>query len=64
MTTDHPNPDTLEQFILGQLSTTEMREIAFHLLNGCSHCQQATSTLWEPADSFEDPAIFEIAGEE
>jgi tetratricopeptide (TPR) repeat protein len=62
--TDHPNPDTLEQFILGQLSTTEMREIAFHLLNGCPHCQQATSTLWEPADSFEDPAIFEIAGEE
>jgi tetratricopeptide (TPR) repeat protein len=60
--TDHPTPDALEQFILGQLSTTETREIAFHLLNGCAHCQQATSTLWEPADSFEDPAIFEFAG--
>jgi tetratricopeptide (TPR) repeat protein len=62
--TDHPTPEALEQFILGQLSTAEMREIAWHLLNGCSHCQQATSTLWEPADSFEDPAIFEVAGEE
>jgi len=62
--TDHPTPGALEQFILGQLSTTETREIAFHLLNGCSHCQQATSTLWEPADSFEDPAIFEVAGED
>jgi tetratricopeptide (TPR) repeat protein len=61
--TDHPTPEALEQFILGQLSTAEMREIAWHLLNGCSHCQQATSTLWEPADSFEDPAIFEMAGE-
>jgi tetratricopeptide (TPR) repeat protein len=61
--TDHPTPDALEQFILGQLSTAEMREIAWHLLNGCSHCQQATSTLWEPADSFADPAIFEVAGE-
>src|SRR6266849_11071313 len=61
---DHPTPDALEQFILGQLSTAEMREIAWHLLNGCSHCQQATSTLWEPADSFADPAIFEVAGEE
>jgi tetratricopeptide (TPR) repeat protein len=62
--TDHPTPEALEQFILGRLSTAEMREIAWHLLNGCSHCQQATSTLWEPADSFEDPAIFEVAGEE
>lgn len=56
---DHPTPDALEQFILGQLSTTETREIAFHLLNGCSHCQQATSTLWEPTDLFEDTAVFE-----
>lgn len=62
--TTHPTPDALEQFILGQLSTAEMREIAWHLLNGCSHCQQATTTLWEPADSFEDPAIFDVAGGE
>src|SRR5437763_9039109 len=62
--TDHPTPDALELFILGQLSTTETREIAFHLLNGCSHCQQATSTLWEPADSFEDPTILDVVCEE
>ena len=64
MTDHHPTREALEQFILGQLSTAEMREIAWHLLNGCCHCQQATSTLWEPADSFEDPAIFEVGGEE
>jgi tetratricopeptide (TPR) repeat protein len=61
---DHPTPDALEQFILGQLSTAETREIAFHLLNGCSHCQQATSTLWEPADSFEDPTILDVTCDE
>jgi tetratricopeptide (TPR) repeat protein len=64
MTAPHPTREALEQFILGQLSTAEMREIAWHLLNGCSHCQAATSTLWEPADSFEDPAIFEVGGGE
>lgn len=62
--TDHPTPDALEQFILGQLSTAETREIAFHLLNGCPHCQQATSTLWEPADSFEDPTILDVICQE
>src|SRR3954462_525896 len=62
--TDHPTPDALEQFILGQLSTVETREIAFHLLNGCSHCQQATSPLSEPADSFEDPTILDVTCEE
>ncbi len=63
--TDHPTPDALGQFILGQLAATEMREIAWHLLNGCAHCQQTTSTLWEPADSFEDPEILAVSpGEE
>ena len=61
MTDHHPTPDALGQFILGQLSAAEMREIAWHLLNGCPHCQQTTSTLWEPADSFEDPEIFAVA---
>ncbi|HYX23743.1 MAG TPA: hypothetical protein VFC23_06285, partial [Thermoanaerobaculia bacterium] len=59
--TDHPTPDALGQFILGQLAASEMREIACHLLNGCAHCQQTTSTLWEPADSFEDPDVFAVA---
>ncbi|HEX4962462.1 MAG TPA: tetratricopeptide repeat protein [Thermoanaerobaculia bacterium] len=62
--TDHPTPDALELFILGQLSAAEMREIAWHLLNGCPHCQQTTATLWEPGDSFEDPEIFAVAEEE
>ncbi|HEX3554247.1 MAG TPA: tetratricopeptide repeat protein [Thermoanaerobaculia bacterium] len=59
--TDHPTPEALGQFILGQLAATEMREIAWHLLNGCAHCHQTTSTLWEPADSFADPEILAVA---
>src|SRR5260221_13301054 len=62
--TPHPTPGAIEQFILGQLSTAEMREFAWHLLNGCSHCQQVTSTLWGPAGSFEDAAVFDVAGGE
>jgi tetratricopeptide (TPR) repeat protein len=61
MADDHPTPEALEQFILGQLCTNEMRDIAWHLLNGCAECQAATSTLWEPADSFEHPDIFELS---
>jgi tetratricopeptide (TPR) repeat protein len=51
----HPEPDALEQFVLGQLSPVEMRATARHLLTGCPQCQEATARLWEPADIFEDP---------
>lgn len=54
MTETHPTPETLEQFVLGQLSTLEMREIARHLMTGCQRCQQVTASLWEPAE-LEDP---------
>ena len=57
MTESHPSPEALEQFILGHLSTLEMRDIARHLLSGCSECQQATSQLWEPEDVFEEPEM-------
>ena len=60
MIESHPSSETIELFILGHLSTAEMREIARHLLTGCPQCQQTTATLWEPADSFEDPEIFEL----
>jgi tetratricopeptide (TPR) repeat protein len=64
MAAHYPTPDVLEQFILGQLSASEMREVARHLLTGCAECQQTTATLWEPSDSFEDPHIFDLpAGE-
>jgi tetratricopeptide (TPR) repeat protein len=51
----HPEPEALEQFVLGQLSPVEMRETARHLLTGCPQCQEVTASLWEPADVFEDP---------
>ncbi|HEY9422461.1 MAG TPA: hypothetical protein VIW92_13675, partial [Thermoanaerobaculia bacterium] len=57
MTENHPSSEALEQFILGHLSTLEMRDIARHLLSGCSECQQATSQLWEPEDIFEEPEL-------
>lgn len=57
MTEDHPSPEALEQFILGQLSPVEMRDVARHLLSGCCECQQVTSTLWETEDVFDEPEL-------
>lgn len=62
MTEVHPTADALEQFLLGQLPTPEMREIARHLLTGCAPCHLAMSGLWEPVDGVEEP--FVPAGEE
>jgi tetratricopeptide (TPR) repeat protein len=59
--TDHPTSDALEQFLLGLLAPAEMREVARHLLDGCTECQDATSTLWEPGDELDDPMILAAA---
>lgn len=64
MTENHPTLEALELFILGHLSTLEMRDVARHLLSGCSECQQATSRLWEPEDIFEEPELILDASEE
>lgn len=65
MTEIHPTPEVLEEFMLGQLSTPEMREIARHLLTGCRRCQDATTSLWEPTEREEDAlALEEEAGGE
>lgn len=56
----HPTPEVLEQFVLGQLSPAEMREVARHLLAGCLPCQEVTARLWEPADMFEDPQALDL----
>jgi tetratricopeptide (TPR) repeat protein len=63
----HPEPGTLERFVLGQLSPAEMRETARHLLTGCPWCQEVTASLWEPAEVFEDPqtlAAAEVSAED
>lgn len=62
MSLRHPKPDALEQFVLGRLGSSEMREIARHLLAGCRRCQDVTETLWEPVEAFEGPQDF-AAGE-
>ncbi|MFL6193125.1 MAG: tetratricopeptide repeat protein [Thermoanaerobaculia bacterium] len=61
MTNHHPTPEALEQFLLGLLAPTEMREVARHLVDGCLECQDVTTTLWEPADVFEDPMALAAA---
>jgi tetratricopeptide (TPR) repeat protein len=50
MKTIHPDPGTLEQFVLGELPSPEMREISRHLLTGCPRCREVTASLWEPDD--------------
>ena len=57
----HPTPEALEGFVLGQLSTMEMRDVARHLLTGCPECQDATVCLWEPTDELDDPMILAAA---
>lgn len=59
MTEIHPTPEALEQFLLGQLATPEMREIARHLLTGCERCHEVTATLWEPTDREETLSLAE-----
>lgn len=51
----HPTRDALEQFVLGRLSSLEMREISRHLLTGCPQCQDAMACLWDRAVEDEDP---------
>ena len=60
----HPTPRELEGFVLGRLSPAEMREVARHLLAGCSQCQEVTAELWTPEDVFEDPQTLNLADEE
>jgi tetratricopeptide (TPR) repeat protein len=56
----HPTREALEGFVLGQLSTMEMREVARHLLTGCPECHEATSGLWEPLEEVEDPLALAV----
>jgi tetratricopeptide (TPR) repeat protein len=63
MTETHPTPEALEQFLLGQLSSSEMREIARHLLNGCPECQQSMACLWESTEEEEEVSLAEAEAE-
>ncbi|HEY7215821.1 MAG TPA: tetratricopeptide repeat protein [Thermoanaerobaculia bacterium] len=55
----HPTPEALEQFVLGRLSSPEMREISRHLLTGCPQCQDVMACLWDPADEAEEAFALE-----
>jgi len=55
----HPTPEALEQFVLGRLSSSEMREISRHLLTGCPQCQDVMACLWDPADEAEEAYALE-----
>jgi len=57
MAETHPTSETLEQFLLGQLSGAETREIARHLLTDCPECQAAMERLWESAGAEEEEMI-------
>lgn len=47
MTEIHPARPVLERFVLGHLSSAEMRQVSRHLLAGCVQCQRVTAGLWE-----------------
>lgn len=45
--TDHPTRPMLERFVLGDLTTAEMRQVSQHLMEGCEACQRVSASLWE-----------------
>jgi hypothetical protein len=55
---EHPRPDDLLRFLLGEASRAEAREIVRHLLTGCPQCLQVTRPLWR----FGDEARLKISG--
>lgn len=57
----HPTPEALEGFVLGQLSPLEMRDVARHLLAGCTQCQEVTTGLWEPGEELDDVYTFPLS---
>jgi len=61
MTETHPTSEALEQFLLGQLSSLETRDIARHLLTGCQECHGAMACLWESSEGEEEPVQAEEA---
>lgn len=61
MTEPHPTPEALEGFVLGHLSPLEMRDVARHLLTGCTGCQEVTTGLWEPESGTEDASILALS---
>lgn len=43
MPENHPTHELLEQFMLGELSAAENRNVVRHLLSGCQDCRRVTS---------------------
>lgn len=42
---EHPRRDTLEQFLLGSLSTRDVKSTVTHLLGGCDQCREDMTPL-------------------
>ncbi len=42
---DHPNPQDLERFLLGELSPAESRVVTTHLILGCPDCRRRMAPL-------------------
>lgn len=47
---EHPTRETLELFVNGRLSATEMQSISRHILEGCTACRAAASTMWQTGE--------------
>ncbi|MFQ5527665.1 MAG: tetratricopeptide repeat protein [Thermoanaerobaculia bacterium] len=43
----HSAQSRLEQFMKGELSPSENREVVRHLVSGCAACSETTTALWE-----------------
>jgi len=47
---EHPTPDLLLRFLLGETSKSETRAIVRHLLAGCPACASVLRPIWVLGD--------------
>jgi anti-sigma factor RsiW len=47
---DHPTPDLLLRFLLGETSKSESRAIVRHLVAGCPACAAVLRPIWVLGD--------------
>ena len=53
---EHPERETLERFMVGELAAPASRSVVEHLIAGCEHCRAVTAKIWRAAIELGPPA--------
>jgi tetratricopeptide (TPR) repeat protein len=57
MADEHPNPDTLRRFMLGELRRAESRHVVAHLVKDCAVCRAVTAEVLRPHDGHDGKGV-------